>query len=166
MAQMVNPYFTLASTFQQTKIAAGETPAGAAFTGAKGQLKTAFAAYLGDRVAVDLSQLVKENFKEAAAQDKATKKFTDWLKKQPEAQNSEISFADACANFEKTYLASLESEPVLAARAAKKALKQATQVRFTAGESVETITGELTGLNAKTIAKIAYWAAKQKPAAA
>jgi len=162
MAQPPNSYFDAASRYQQAKIAERETLADASFVAAKGQLKTAFASYRVDHQ-VNPSQLAKTHFTDASVQEKATRKFTEWMKKQPQAAPNAKSLAEASPEFEKAYLASKESEPVMAARAAKREFKQLTKTRLTSGEPVETLTVELASLSDKTRAKVAYWATKFKP---
>ncbi len=162
-----NSFFDLASRFQQTKIAAGQTEAGIAYKTAKGELKTAFTVHQiqkpGTRMSIFRTHnLANDNFADPLAIEKAAKKFEEWVLKKPQVGSESKSFENACADFERAFLASRESRPVMAARAAKKEFKQATFERLEGGATVEALEEELTGLSDKTLAKISYWAAKHQ----
>lgn len=158
-------YHDRAVTFQNAKIEAASTEAGKAYAGAKGALKAAFATYRVEKGGVDAAQMAKDLFKTESTQQKAAKKFAEWLKKPAEEQKESSEDAagalkEAAVRFEAQFEASKLSEKVMDARAAKKAFKAATCELLSAGKDATQLQAELAGLHAKTVGKVAYWAKK------
>lgn len=167
MANQVNTFRDLAAQFQQAKTAAGATEPGAAFSAARGELKGAFASYRVEKGGVDVKDAAERFFKNESAQEKASRKMNEWLKKPLEQEEkadgkAEERFASAAVQFEAAFLACTKSEELMAARAAKKAFKAETFAQLKAGKSVEELQKELDGLSLKTVSKVAYWSSKLK----